>query len=270
MLTRKILLAALVLWSRLSFHLAAAAERTITSPSELWQGFDAEREPLEQQIATQFDDGAGHFETLFFTGEVVDGKAVRVYAIRGTPAADGPQARERIPGILHIHGGGQTASLEWVKFWVRRGYACVSFDFCGHWENRDNFTDWGTLDHCNMATAEGGLQVSPTPRRSSWYHWALVARRALTLLANDPRVDRERIGIFGVSVGGTLCWIVAGSDPRVRAVAPIYGCGYSHDGSKRAWGFDELTPELELWQQAVSAEAHAPYIRCPVMLLNAT
>ena len=39
-------------------------------------------------------------------------------------------------------------------------------------------------------------------------------------------MDRDRLGIFGVSVGGTLTWIVAGVDARVKAAAPIYGCGW--------------------------------------------
>jgi hypothetical protein len=71
-------------------------------------------------------------------------------------------------------------------------------------------------------------------------------------------------------MGGTLCWSVAASDPRVKTAVPIYGCGYNVDGQRPQWGFPKLTPELALFQRAVSPEAHAPYINCPVLFLNAT
>ena len=54
---------------------------------------------------------------------------------------------------------------------------------------------------------------------SGWFHWALAGRRALTVLARNPAVNPERLGIFGISMGGTLCWLVAGSDERVKAEA---------------------------------------------------
>ncbi len=190
---------------------------------------------------------------------------VRVYAIQGAP-----RQGTRLPGILHIHGGGQTASLDWVRYWVKRGYVCVSFDFCGPWEKRTEFTDWGPVKHANMAQAAGGLQLRPTPRASSWYHWAVVARRALTLLAHHAQVDRGRLGIFGVSVGGSLTWMVAGSDRRVTTAVPIYGCGYNYDRRNARW--DLLVPNdvYNQFQRVSSPEAHAPLVECPVLFLSAT
>jgi dienelactone hydrolase len=244
---------------------ALADEPPILSPADLWRGYDPTALPLDVEILSAWDEEACHYEKLRFTAEVIDGTPIRVFTLRGSPLEG-----DRLPGILHIHGGGQTASQEWVRFWARRGYACVSFDFCGPLPGRTEFTDWKPLTHGNMADAAGGLQVAPTPRNSSWYHWTLASRRALTLLADTPRVDSGRLGIFGISVGGTLCWMVAGADDRVRTAAPIYGCGYNYDRRKAVWGWGDLSPELSLWQQAVSSEAHAPYIRCPIMLLNAT
>ena len=249
----------------ISGNLPAVEPAVFSSPVDLWRGFDPTALPLEMEsLKTWIDDGCA-FEKLRFTAEVVDGARVRVFAIQGAPAK-GP----RQPGILHIHGGGQTASLDWVRFWTRRGYVCATFDFCGPWADRTEVTDWGPIKHANMAEAQGGFQVEPTPRASSWYHWTLASRRALTLLANHPRVDAERLGIFGISVGGTLCWSMAGSDARVKTAVPIYGCGYNIDRRRTRWGFPELTPQLALFQRVVSPEAHAPYVSCPLLFLNAT
>src|SRR5205085_1479776 len=131
--------------------------------------------PLDIEILKTWQEDGCAFEKLRFTGEAENGGRTRVLAIQGAPI-DG----KRLPGILHIHGGGQTLSPQWVTFWAKRGYVCVSFDFCGKWESRTEYTDWGPIPQGNMALANGGLQVHPTPRESSWYHWAVAARRALT------------------------------------------------------------------------------------------
>lgn len=237
----------------------------ITSPEALWQGFNPETEPLEIESLRVWEEGPGIYEKLRFTGETVGDAEVRVFAIQGAP-----KDAERCPGILHIHGGGQTASLAWVQFWVERGYACVSFDFCGELPPRTEFTDWGPLKHGNMMHAAGGFQLRPSTRESSWYHWALVSRRALTLLASHPKVDRKRLGIFGISVGGSLTWMVAGFDNRVKAAVPIYGCGYNYDRGNMRWGYPAPSDELREFQRVLSPEAHAPFVTAPTFFLDAT
>ncbi len=231
------------------------------SPEDVWRGFDPTTLPLDINVIHSWrEDGIG-LEKLTFTGEVAGDVKVRVFAIQGAPKND-----KKLPGILHIHGGGQTANVQWVKFWAARGYVCVTFDFCGPWTDRKEFTDWGPIVRANMAKAGAGWPAGTDPRTSSWYHWTLVSRRALTLLAKHPQVDPDRLGIFGISVGGTLCWSVAGSDRRVKTAVPIYGCGYNADRRRTP----ELSPDAALYQQTLSPEAHAPYITCPILLLNAT
>lgn len=238
---------------------------TITFAKDLWKGYDPEALPLEEESLQSWQEEGCTFTKLRFTGEIVDGVKTRVFAIQGAPTGG-----KKLPGLLHIHGGGQTASLAWVKYWAKRGYVCVTFDFCGPWEKRTEFTDWGPIKHANMATANGGFQVRPTPRESSWYHWTVAARRALTLLAKHPAVDPKRLGIFGISVGGNLTWMVAGSDKRVKVAVPIYGSGYNYDDRKSKWGFPPLSDDLKTFKQTLSPEAHAPLVRCPVLHLDAT
>jgi dienelactone hydrolase len=234
------------------------------SPAELWRGVEVEQLPLDIQVIKSWEAEGCSYEKLTYVSEIADGTGIRIFAIRGAP-----KGAERMPGILHIHGGGQTASLAWVQYWAKRGYACVTYDFCGKWENRTEYTDWGPLaKNCNMASS-GVYEMHPTPRISVWFHWALAGRRALTLLALSPSVDPEHLGIFGISVGGTLCWLVAGADARVKAAAPIYGCGYNVDSRKAIYGIVPSDDQL-VYQQALSPEAHAPYIHCPVFFLSAS
>lgn len=244
---------------------SAHAPKAVASPDALWQGFDPETDPLELETIKSWEEPSIVLQTVRFTGETIKGQRVRVFAIQGAP-----REGTKLPGVLHVHGGGQTASLDWVRFWSKRGYACVSLDFCGRWEKRTDFTDWGPLRHGNMAEAAGGFQLKPTPRESSWFHWALVSRRALTVLARQPRVDAERLGVFGVSVGGSLTWMIAGSDRRVKAAVPIYGCGYNYDRRNARWGILVPNDDYNLFQRVVSPEAHAPAIACPMLFLSAT
>jgi hypothetical protein len=52
---------------------------------------------------------------------------------------------------------------------------------------------------------------------------ARAARCCLSLPASLDKVDAGRIGLYGVSRGGFLTWLVNGSDPRVQCATAIYG-----------------------------------------------
>ena len=49
------------------------------------------------------------------------------------------------------------------------------------------------------------------------------ARRGLDYLARRPDVDPARMGIAGISLGGVMSGVVAGVDPRVKAVLTLVG-----------------------------------------------
>jgi dienelactone hydrolase len=234
---------------------------------ELWEGVDPTIDPLDIQVLDEWTSDSIHYTRLYFTSEYWEGEPVRVYAIHGAP-----EGGQKLPGILHIHGGGQTANIEWVTFWAKRGYVCVTFDFCGDWTkldpNRKEFTKWGRF---TGGMDVGGRWMRPDARHDPWFHWAYTARRALTLLASHPAVDTERIGIYGISVGGTLTWLVAGTDPRVKAAVPIYGCGYNTYNTPEQKPEDPVNdPEVLAWRELLQPEHYAARVKCPLLFLNAS
>ena len=77
--------------------------------------FDPRKDPLDIAMVKEWDEGAIHVEQLYFTGQVFDGIKTRVYAYRAAP-----RTGDHLPGVLYCHGGGQTAYLEWVRFWAVR------------------------------------------------------------------------------------------------------------------------------------------------------
>ena len=78
-----------------------------------------------------------------------------------------------------------------------------------------------------------------------WFHWysrgyspagieMLNGVRGLDLLAQRAEVDPTRLGVTGISGGGTASWWVAAADERVRAAAPVCGTATlaSHVGDR--------------------------------------
>jgi alpha-beta hydrolase superfamily lysophospholipase len=240
----------------------------IRTPKDLWAGFDARKEPLEIQTVRRWQRDGCDLHAFYFNGETVDGEKALIYGLYGAPTGG-----KKLPAVLHIHGGGQPASLHWVLDWNKRGYAAMTFNWGGEWDNRSRYAIWGDrLRHCNHKYAgEKIAAVHPTPRESSWYHWTLVSRRALTVLERQKEVDPKRLGIFGISMGGTIVWNVAGTDDRVKAACAIYGVGWNtYPASKYEKDPKADDADTLIWRQTMEPEAYAPLMKSPVLLLNAT
>ena len=187
------------------------------------------------------------------------GREVWVAALWGKPAGDGP-----FPGIVHIHGGGQTASAEDAAYWIARGYAVVSFDWTGPAEDRDFVTHWA-------GDIGGPWTLDPRPEAGRLWHATAGSRRAITFLESRPEVDADRIGAYGISWGGLTQWLVNGTDTRLKAAVAVYGCGglmhdhHSNEGY-RAVGRHQWTTWTE-WYDPIS---YAATQRAPVLFLNGT
>lgn len=72
--------------------------------------------------------------------------------------------------------------------------------------------------------------------RRGWFNWlsrgyspagveCLNGIRALDLLQGREEVDREQIGVTGISGGGATSWWVGAADERVKVAAPVCGTG---------------------------------------------
>ena len=199
----------------------------------------------------------GAFAAFYFVSERAGRTPVEVYAVRGVPTGRGP-----FPGILHYHGGGQTANPDHVETLVRLGYACVSFDWTGPAEGRRHVTRWGHVARDIYTT---------DPTRSWLVHCVSAARQALTLLADHPRVDPTRLGVFGISWGGYQTWLLNGIDPRLRAAVAIYGCGRSIDQMNNAASPVPMRPaEARCWRRLLDPASYAAAQHGPLLFLNGT
>lgn len=203
----------------------------------------------------------GNLCSLYYDGEPFKGKPTRVFAYCAYPeGVKGPA-----PAIVLVHGGLGRAFADWAQMWADRGYVALAMDVFG--QGIDGKPD-----------AEGGpalyneTMFAFADVKDSWpYAGVADVIKGVSLVSSLPEVDPKRVGITGISWGGYLTCIVAGLDDRLRAVAPIYGCGFLHEAS--AWstnvqGMPE--PLRKIWIEQLDPSSYLPRVKAPTLFINGT
>jgi dienelactone hydrolase len=247
---------------------------------ELFADFDASKESLDIQNVREWDKDGIVFRYVTFHIASFKGQPARMAAFYAFP-----KAGKKMPGLLHIHGGGQRAFLHEVEFYARRGYACLSVNWGGREmegaQAGDPNTVWGAVDptqtnvpgYYNLKPGDKYLDPFESPRNNNWYLLTLGCRRGLTFLEQQPEVDANNLGVYGHSMGGTLTVYVAGSDSRVKVACPsVGGSGFR----TRPWPLlpqvtiDSPNGDLNLFDATLGLESYAASIHSPILWLGAT
>lgn len=270
---------------------AFAAEGIPQSVAELWADFDPRKDPIETEVIREWkEDGAVLRHVRYFIGSF-KGKPARMAAVYGFPEG----TKEKLPAVMHIHGGGQRGSVSEVKLLVARGYAALSvnwggsgngkapFNTCEKAEPGDPNTDWGAVDPSQL-NVPGYSSMLPGPKHvfedrehpknNNWYLLTLGCRRGLTFLEQQPEVDPEKLGVHGWSMGGNLTMYVAGTDDRVKAAVPgVGGQGWRWQGRDYLGGKaqqEQIKGDIEVFKRTLSFESYSPLIQCPVLHRSGT
>ena len=169
---------------------------------------------------------ADGIKAVMIKGVDFKGRASRFFCWYGVPESkDG----KPVPGIVLVHGGGGFAFSKWVEMWVSRGYAAIALDTCGNipaqeWEGR---TRKPIRDKGHNGATEAEKYKVDIPRTEQWSYQAVAEiMLAHSFLRSLKGVDKNRIGVTGVSWGGYLTTLVAGVDDRFAFAIPVYGCGF--------------------------------------------
>ena len=200
-------------------------------------------------------------QSLHYEGEPFNGKPTRVFAYYGRPEGAGP-----FPAMVLVHGGGGKAFPAWAEHWAKRGYCAIAMDLAGNGP-AGRLPDGGP----DQVDTTKFRDFTPADAKDMWtYHAVAAVLRAHSLLASRPEVDRNRIGVTGISWGGYLTCIVAGIDDRLKVAVPVYGCGFLHENS--VWlepRISKMTPEQrERWVSHWDPSRYLAGVSCPILFLN--
>ena len=198
---------------------------------------------------------------LYYDGEPYQGRPTRVFAYLARP----DKAEGKLPALVLVHGGGGTAFKEWAELWAGRGYVALAMDLAGQGPDRKHLPDGGPPQ-------DDDTKFADVPARDAWtYHAVAAVIRGISLLSSRPDVDRERLGITGISWGGYLTCIVAGLDDRLKVAVPVYGCGFLHEDSFWLPVFPKMAEDRRrLWVEDFDPSRYLPRARMPVLFVNGT
>ena len=147
--------------------------------------------PIDLKVGPPQDKGSYTLHSVTFQGNNKEGK--RWPALLAIPKGKGP-----FPAMLALHGHGGSAEVVFDPKGIYHGLA-------------DRF-------------ARGGYVVLapsfPHQKYAANVLWDLF--RSVDILASRPEVDKERIGVGGLSMGGEWTMWIAACDPRLK-VAVVSG-----------------------------------------------
>lgn len=181
--------------------------------------------PLEDTV-TLISDTAG-FSMYGVSYISVHNK--RVTGLLSVPAKSDKPA----PVIILLHGLGDRKTVDYIQaghnIFLDSGYAVLRIDVANHGNRKEHNYDFSLTDGYRYWT------------RSLVSQTVFDLRRSIDFLETRPEVDAERIGFFGISLGGIIGTIFSGVDERLKVpVIALAGGNLS-----LMFGLDALTEDTK-------------------------
>jgi dienelactone hydrolase len=152
----------------------------------------------------------------------------------------------KAPAIILCAGTGGTKGGTQARIapvFAKEGYVVLAFDYRG----------WGVSESQLMAVDQ---QPAPGEKNEMTINvralrWQMNMtdqtediRAAISFIAGEPGVDKDRIGLWGSSYGGGLVTYMAGTDPRVKCTAAQVPGGLTPSTPAReAYAYDLATKQ---------------------------
>lgn len=205
-------------------------------------------------------------KALWYQGAEYHGKPTKVFAYIGFPNMD---KTKKVPAVVLVHGGGGHAFAHWIKIWNARGYAAIAMDTEGflpakEWkgmtgtegESKEKYVrqlyDELADEKFTLGPENDGVLTPNLPQNEQWiYHGIIDTILVHNILRADQRIDKNKIGICGVSWGSVITSLAIGYDNRYAFAIPIYGSAYLEYATTNVCsGFHNLEEVRNLWSAA--------------------
>lgn len=240
------------------------------TPTEVWEGFNPVKEPLETSIISSEDiDNLVHSK-LFFTSENTSDGKIRAFAelYYDRRWKDDRPAILLVPNLFHkLDYSRLTAALN------ASGYAVCLVDYAGSFSDGAARTTYPeSRSYARFPECEQHMNViESSARQTPWFEWCKVVRRAISMLGEMHPVDPERIAVFGLGVGAQIAWQVAAMDGRITSLVAVNGGGYIWNDTPRFTGNNVPDDDAKrAFSTGVGAETYARFVSCPACYVVST
>jgi hypothetical protein len=166
------------------------------------------RAPLNVKVVGRMQKSGYRIEKLWYES------LPQLYVPANLYIPDGIQSP--MPAILYVCGHSRTQKVSYqahARRFAELGFVCLIIETI----------QWGEVKGDHWGCYARG-----------WFHWysrgytpggveLWNGLRGLDLLCARPEVDAGRLGVTGISGGGTQTWYVAAADPRIKAAATVCG-----------------------------------------------
>jgi dienelactone hydrolase len=200
---------------------------------------DRERVPLSAQSTSRPDSGFVKAERFSFASEA--GERVIGLFFKSV------RAKGRQPAVIILHGTGakKEDQLALLRTLAERGFAAIAIDARHHGERAR--TGAGVQEYLDEL-----LKTYRTGKGHPYlYDTVWDTMRLVDYLETRQDVDPSRIGLMGISKGGTETYLTAAVDPRIAVAVPIIGA----QSFRWALEHDAWRPRVATFQSAVDGAA---------------
>ncbi len=238
-------------------------ELKFMTPSEVWENYDPSLAPLESSTIFAETDGNIVHSSFAFN---VDHSEQISFAARMDVYFDNRWQDARST-VLLLPALDDIPLDNLISRLLLEGYAVGVADYSGK-----NGTDFpASLQFAKYSDCRPHMDIlEGSARKSPWYVWSKIARRAITKLCELPVVDSQSVVVMGIGVGAHISWQVAAMDKRVKALVPICGGGYRWAKRKPRFESDNVPANEEeiAYSTGVGAETYAKFVTCPTFYLT--
>ena len=149
--------------------------------------------------------------------------------------------------VLHGTGGSKEGMLSRLRALAVRGFVAVAIDGRYHGERATRDASNGSAYQLAILQAFRTRTEHPFLYDTAW-----DVMRLVDYLETRDDVDRNRIGLTGISKGGIETYLAAAADPRIAAAVPFIGV------QSFRWALDHGAWDSRAWtlREAIDAAAH--------------
>ena len=240
----------------------------ILTPVSIWNDFNIEGE-RNVKIAEEYISDGVIVSRFYIDGKKTDGAPVRIFCVSARS-----EKISLIPCIYVLSDFDKDIDEDFLVMLAKRGYFAFSTDFSGAKEGKKYYTAYPSgSEYANYLNAKSNLcDISGDVRSTAWYEWDCVGKYALSYVSTLPFITGT--GAVGVGKGASVLWHLAANNEKLSAAAFLLDAGWNAYFNKNNCKFDGEAPEFNdsdmKFLAGVDAQAYAPFVNIPSLILSAT